>query len=117
MIMKKQFFLFIVSCLFSAIAAYGNIPKVVTQVTESVDISDNLDYTITSTTPFTTIGSVNIKNIEHAVVIISKIKPSKVISDWLKGHVYINGVQAINGTNCQVKMYGNEQLFFRMGII
>ena len=113
--MKKQFFLFIVSCLFSAIAAYGNIPKVVTQVTESVDISDNLDYTITSTTPFTTIGSVNIKNIEHAVVLISKIKPSKVISDWLKGHVYINGVQAINGTNCQVKMYGNGTIILPYG--
>lgn len=104
--MKKQF-LFTICCLFSVIAAYGNIPKVVTQVTESVDISENIDYTITSTTPFTTIGSVNITNLEHAVVIISKIKPSKVISDWLKGHVYINGVQAVNESNCQVKMYGN----------
>ena len=105
--MKKQLFLFIVCSLFSVIAAYGNIPKVVTQVTGSVDILDNLDYTITSTTPFTTVGSVNITNTEHAVVIISKIKPSKVISDWLNGHVYINGEQAENEKNCQIKMYGN----------
>lgn len=110
--MKRQLFLVLVCSLFSAIATYGNIPKIVTQVTGSVDISDNLDYTITSTTPFTTVGSVNITNLEHAVVIISSIKPSKVISEWLRGHVYINGSQAVNGSNCDVRMYNRGAIIY-----
>ena len=79
----------------------------VSQVSESVNLTDNVDYVITDATPFTTAGSVNIKNTEHAVLIIKSIKPSKVISSWLKTHVFINGEQAINGNNCQVKMYAS----------
>ena len=77
------------------------------QVTESVTLTDDVDYVITDATPFTTAGSVNIQNTDHAVVIIKSIKPSKVISSWLKTHVFINGDQAVNGTNCQVKMYAS----------
>ena len=79
----------------------------VSQVSQSITLTDDVDYVITDATPFTTTGSVNIQNTDHAVVIIKSIKPSKVISSWLKTHVYINGEQAINGNNCQVKMYAS----------
>ena len=79
----------------------------VSQVSQSVTLTDDVDYVITDATPFTTTGSVNIQNTDHAVVIIKSIKPSKVISSWLKTHVFINGEQAINGNNCQVKMYAS----------
>lgn len=84
-----------------------NTITTVSQVVESVTLSDDVDYIITGETPFTTAGSVNITNTEHAVLIIKTIKPSKVISTWLKTHVYINGTQAVNGSNCQVKMYAS----------
>ena len=90
----------------------ANTVKKVSQVTDGVEVSDDVDYTITSTEPFTTTGSVNITNTEHAVVIISSIKPSKVISTWLKNRVFINGVQAVNEKNCQVKMYGYGAIIF-----
>jgi len=85
-------------------AQAANEKQTVSQVTNAVTLTSNVDYVITSDTPFATSGSVNIENTDHAVVIISSIKPSKVISSWL-GYIYINGEQAVSGENCQVKMY------------
>lgn len=84
----------------------ANTTTTVTQVTNAVTISSNVDYVITSSTPFSTSGSVNIRSTEHAVVIIKNIKPSVVISNWLS-HIYINGASAVDGENCQVKMYSH----------
>lgn len=101
--MKKTFILLVL--LASAFTLYAkNDVVTVAQVTESVDITKDVDYVITGNTPFGTMGSVNIKNLDHAVVIIQKIKPSKVIST-LMNNIFINGVKAVNGSNCQVKMY------------
>ena len=98
----------------SLTALAGNTKTTVTQVTDGVTITADEDYIITDATPFTTTGSVNIQNTEHAVVIIKSVKPSKVISTWLS-HIYINGEPAVAGdltshnatagSNCQVKMY------------
>ena len=52
----------------------ANTVTTVEQVTGGVTVSGNVDYTITSTEPFTTAGSVDITNTEHAVVIIKSIK-------------------------------------------
>lgn len=76
----------------------------VKQVSTKVTVSEDVDYTITSTTPFTTDGIVNITNTEHAVLIFQKIRPTKALN--YLSHVEINGVKAVNGENCQVKMYG-----------
>lgn len=84
----------------------ANTVTTVNQVTEAVTVSADVDYTITSTTPFATTGSVNITNTDHAVVIIKNIKPSVVKSRWLASYVKINGAKAVDGSNCQVKMYG-----------
>ena len=93
----------------------ANSVTTVEQVTGGVTVSGNVDYTITSTQPFTTAGSVDITNTEHAVVIIKSIKPSKVISTWLNKHVYINGKQAVNGENCMVRVYNRGSIIYPYG--
>ncbi|MCF0202361.1 MAG: hypothetical protein HUK08_03255, partial [Bacteroidaceae bacterium] len=102
--MKKRILslFFTVSSALWAFAA--NTVTTVSQVSSNVTISDDVDYVITGTTPFTASGSVDITNTDHAVLIIRGIRPSKVISSWLK-YVSINGEKAVNNTNCQVKMY------------
>jgi len=52
------------------------------------------------------LGSVDIVNTEHAVVIIEDICPSKFIADWLD-HIFVKGERAAEGVNCQVKMFAN----------
>ncbi len=92
----------------------ANTTTTVAQVTNNVTISSNVDYVITSATPFSSAGTVNIKSTEHAVVIIKNIKPSVVISNWLS-HIKINGATAIDGTNCQVKMYSHGAIILPYG--
>jgi len=90
-----------VSGHFNMMAA--NTKTTVSQVSSTVTLSDDVDYIITSSTPFVDGGLVNITNTDHAVLILDKIKPSK-ITTWLK-YIQINGEKAVDGTNCQVKLY------------
>ncbi len=85
-----------------------NTVKKVTQVTDSVALSGNVDYTITGETPFGDDGRIYFKDTEHAVIIISKKRPSEV-QKLLRGHVFINEKQATT-TNCQVRMYGRGSI-------
>lgn len=87
----------------SAIALAANTKKTVTQVSTTVSLTDDVDYHISSTTPFTATGSINIVNTDHAVVILDAVKPSKA-KDYLS-YIKINGAEAKNNTNCQVKLY------------
>lgn len=100
--------LIIIIC-FTGRAIAANTVQTVTQVTQSVTVSTAVDYTITGDTPFATAGSINITNTDHAVVIIEKVKPSKVINS-LMGFIYINGAKAQNDVNCQVKMHANGSI-------
>ena len=75
----------------------------VTQVTAPVTVSEDEDFTVTSATPFAEGGSIDIANTDHAVVILSSVKPSAAIR--LLSNITINGHKAVNNTNCQVKMY------------
>ena len=95
---------FLAALLISSTALAGNTITQVTQVTSGVTLTTDVDYVVTSTTPFATAGSVDIQNTEHAVLIFKNIKPSVVISKHL-GNVYINGETAKNDVNCQVKIY------------
>ena len=100
--------------LFSALwlsASAGNEKTEVEQVTGGVQLTTDVDYIVTGTTPFTASGSVDIVNTDHAVLIISNIKPSKVLANWMD-YIYINGEKAVNGENCQVKMYGRGAIVF-----
>lgn len=92
---------------FGLSANAANTVTKVTQVTDSVALTDNVDYVITDAAPFAGEGKVNIVNTEHAVLIIQSIRPSLVIKNHLKDRVFINGEQAVNGQNCQVKMYAH----------
>ena len=88
----------------------ANKKTTVTQVTDAVDVTADVDYTVTSKTdPFGAMGSVNIVNTDHAVVILKYFKPSVVIKSYLK-FIYINGEAAKNDVNCQVKMYANGSI-------
>lgn len=91
-----------------------NTKTTVEQVTDGVELTTNVDYIVTGTTPFTRAGSVDIQDTDHAVLIIANIKPSKVLGSWMK-NIYINGENAVDGTNCQVKMYGRGTIVFPYG--
>ena len=94
-----------VCLLMVATTAFGvNTSKSVEQVTGLVTLTDDVDYCVTGATPFTDDGIVNIENTEHAVLILLDVKPSKVKS-LLAKHVLISGEKAVNGQNCQLKMY------------
>ena len=82
----------------------ANTKQTVEQVNSKVDITADWDYIVTSSTPFGSAGVVNLVNTEHAVLILSAVKPSAGIN-LLPDHVQINGQKAVDGTNCQVKMY------------
>ena len=92
----------------------ANEKKSVGQVTDAVALTTDVDYIITDETPFATTGSVDIQNTEHAVLIFQKVKPSKVIKNWM-GKIYINGEQAADGVNCQVKMYNRGAIIMPYG--
>lgn len=110
-----NFFLVLISSLSLSMSANAaNVKTTVSQVTSPVSITTDVDYIITNSTPFTDSGSVDIVNTEHAVVIIQKIKPSKVISSWLK-YIYIKGQKAADGVNCQVKMYNRGAIVLPYG--
>ncbi len=88
----------------------ANTTTTVTQVTTAVTLGEDVDYHITSTTPFTTTGSIDITNIDHAVVILDNLRPSLAAKQL--GFITINGAKAVNGSNCQVKMYNNGAIIF-----
>ena len=86
-----------------AIALAANTKQTVTQVTTTVSLTADVDYHITSAEPFATTGSIDIINTEHAVVIFDALRPSKAKS--YLSYVKINGAEAKDGSNCQVKIY------------
>lgn len=95
--------LFLMSLAFVVWA--GNTIVTVEQVVSDVTLSDDVDYVITGAEPFASGVKVDITNLDHAVIIVREVRPSKVISSLLSSHVLINGQRAVNGSNCQVKMY------------
>ncbi len=102
---KRLLALTLTALTLSAWAA--NTKTKVTQVTSTVTLSTNVDYMVSSATPFGTEGVVDITNTDHAVLILESVKPSAALS-LLGSHVRINGQVARNGTNCQVKMYAQQ---------
>ena len=110
--MSKLATLLIVMLMLAPSTYAANTIQSVTSVSSAIDITSDVDYTITSATaPFSSVGSVNIVNKNHAVVILKNIKPSVVISTYLQ-FIYIDGQKAQNGVNCQVKMYGTGAIVF-----
>ena len=86
----------------------ANTKETVSQVTTAVQLTTDIDYVVNGETPFAGEGVVDIVNTEHAVLIIERIKPSKVIASLLGSHVKIAGEVAKNNVNCQVRLYGTR---------
>ncbi len=86
------------------VAMAANRKQTVSRVVEPVTVGENTDYQITGLTPFAEEGLVNLVGTEHSVVILTRIKPSVCIKEWLS-RVQINGQKAVDGRNCQVKLY------------
>ena len=92
----------------------ANVKTTVQQVTDAVTLADDVDYIVTSATPFGTNGVVDIVNAEHAVLILSSVKPSKATS-LLASHVRINGQKAVDGSNCQLKVHNRGSIIMPYG--
>ena len=63
-----------------AFSAYGNTTETVEQVKGTVTLTEDVDYVITSATPFASGAVVDIVNTEKATIVFSSLKPSKVSS-------------------------------------
>lgn len=87
----------------SAMSFAANTSQTVSQVTGTVTLSADVDYHITSETPFATTGSIDITNTDHAVIIFDKVKPSAA-EVWLT-NISINGEKAVLNKNCQLRVY------------
>ena len=87
------------------------------QVRSNVDVGTNTDYVLTLSSDIFASGKyVNIPSasMEHSVIIFQNVKPSVVISTWLS-YIRIDGSVAVNGTNCQVRMYNKGAIVFPYG--
>ena len=111
--MKKQLLTFAMAAALSPAAWAANTVEKVAQVTSAVTLTEDVDYTITGETPFTTTGSINLTNTEHAVIIFENIRPSDAFS--YLGFIQINGEDAVDGENCQVKMYASGTIIMPYG--
>ena len=86
-----------------------NQKTTVEKVSTTVDLTDDVDYIVTSATPFTDEGIVNIQNTDHAVLILEGVKPSAAVN-LLATHVRVSGQRAQNNSNCQVKMHNRGSI-------
>lgn len=90
--------------LASAFSVYGNTTETVEQAKGTVSLTADVDYVITSATPFASGAVVDIVNTEKATIILKAVKPSKVSSFY--GNIRINGVKA-SAANCQARIHGD----------
>ena len=111
--MKRLFTAALLMMAGYAIALAANTKQTVTQVTTAVSLTADVDYHITSTTPFTTTGSIDIVNSDHAVVIFDALKPSK--AKTFLGYIKINGAAAKDGTNCQLRIWDRGAILLPYG--
>lgn len=81
----------------------GRHEKDVYQVKGSVEVTDTVDLHIVSSTPFSSVASVNVKN-KSSWVIFDNVRPSEVINKWLP-YIKVNGTSAINNYNVRVAIY------------
>lgn len=94
-------------------ALADNTTQTVGQVTTAVTLDQDVDYHITSATPFTATGSINLTDTAHAVIILDALKPSLALNQL--GYITINGQAAVNGRNCQVKIYDRGAIIMPYG--
>lgn len=110
--MKLNRILYLAAFILTSLNLQGRNKIVrVEQVTGEVTLTEDIDYVITGDTPFAEGASINIVNVDHAVVIIEKKRPSEATTTYLRKYVKRNGT-ALSSTNCQVRMYGRGCIIF-----
>ena len=109
MISKKTLIATATAALLWAAPSWANTKETVEQVAGTITLTTDVDYIISSETPFADDGVVNIENTDHAVLILAGVKPSAARS-LLASHVQINGVPAANNSNCQLKLYNRGSI-------
>jgi len=109
--MKLKGLTFTLLMAISLLANAQNEVKTVEQVADVVNLTEAVDYTITSSNaPFATTGSIDIQN-PDATVVFENIRPSVVISRYLK-KITANGTALVNGTNARVSIYRHGTIVF-----
>lgn len=85
------------------------------QTDKAYRLDTNTDIIITSSTPFTATGYIDIKTDDKYTqcVILKALKPSQAL-DWLP-FIRINGVEAKDSVNCMVKIYGQGSIVVPRG--
>lgn len=90
-----------------------NTIETVTQVSGHITLSQNVDYVVTSATPFVGDATVNINHTDQAVLILKGVRPEAALG--LLSHVKINGKAAVNKNNCMVKIYQDGSIILPYG--
>lgn len=106
----------IVKWTFAALALLSSVVSVqaaqtkqtVSQVTSEITLTGEVDYIITSSTPFGTSGVVDIADTDHSVLILTNVIPSKAAG--MLSHVRVNGRAAVNGSNCMIRIYAGGSI-------
>lgn len=110
LIMKKILLLSLSLTAMATVVMADNTVQNVEQVTTAVTVGDNEDYHITSSTPFTATGSINMNSTSHGVLILDALKPTQALGQL--GYVTVDGEPAQNGKNCDVRIYNRGALIF-----
>lgn len=82
---------------------YGNNQRDIYSLSTDMELSGEIDLHLVSKTKPIDGGSINITS-DKAWVIFDEIRPSNVISTYLK-YIKVNGVRAANGQNVRVAIY------------
>lgn len=82
--------------------------QTVSQVTSEVTLTGEVDYIVTSSTPFGTSGVVDIVDTDHSVLILTHVIPSKAAT--MLSHVHINGHAAVKDVNCMIRIYAGGSI-------
>ena len=93
--------------LLTGITILANTTQTVGQVTDMVTVGEDIDYVVTSTTPFSGDGKVSISG--NSTLILKNVVPSAA-KLLLTDHVLIDGAQAVRNSNCRLKIYGNGSI-------
>lgn len=101
--MKKKTILALALMLSSLSLQAANTVESVSQVSSAITLNDDVDYHISSSTPFANGGSINITNTNHAIVFLDNVLPS--VAKTMLTKITINGAKAVEDVNCQVRLY------------
>lgn len=91
--------------------SFANTDETVASVTSAVTVGNDVDYHITSATPFANGGSVNLSKTGNSVVILDHVRPTEALN-LLGNYVLIDGARASKGSNCDIRIHAEGTIIF-----